>query len=119
MSLFLLLRYEMTAQCLGKNSWEILLKIKIPILLKPILIAISIGFAVSVALYLPTIFAGSGKIMTITTEAVARASGADRRVIGVFSFVQAVLPLSFLIFAFVIGRRFGLSRIVEVRKYEP
>jgi len=112
-------RYEMTAQCFGKNSWEILLKIKIPILLKPILIAISIGFAVSVALYLPTIFAGSGKIMTITTEAVARASGADRRVIGVFAFVQAVLPLSFLIFAFVIGRRFGLSRIVEVRKNEP
>ena len=68
-------RYETTAQCFGKNSWEILLKIKIPILLKPILIAISIGFAVSVALYLPTIFAGSGKIMTITTEAVASFRG--------------------------------------------
>ena len=54
----------------------------------------AIGFAVSVAQYLPTIFAGGGRFVTLTTEAVSLASGADRRVIGVYAFLQAVLPLA-------------------------
>ena len=53
-----------------------------------------IGFAVSIALYLPTLFAGAGRIATLTTEAVTLSSGGDRRVIGVYAFIQALLPLA-------------------------
>ena len=60
----------------------------------PLLIAIAIGFAVSIGLYLPTLFAGAGRFETLTTEAVTLASGGDRRVVSVFAFVQAMLPLA-------------------------
>jgi putative thiamine transport system permease protein len=44
--------------------------------------------AVSVGQYLPTLLIGGGRVQTITTEAVALASGGDRRVIGVTGLVQ-------------------------------
>ena len=61
-------------------------------LLKPALVASAVGFAVSVGQYLPTLLIGGGRWPTITTEAVALASGGDRRVIGVYAFVQMLLP---------------------------
>ena len=36
---------------------------------------------------------GAGRIETITTEAVALASSGDRRIIGVYAFLQMLLPL--------------------------
>ena len=39
----------------------------------------AVGFAVSAGLYLPTLFAGGGRFVTLTTEAVTLASGGDRR----------------------------------------
>ena len=66
-------------------------------LLRPILIAFAVGFAVSVAQFLPTLFAGGGRFATLTTEAVSLAGGADRRVIGVHALLQGVTPL--LVFA--------------------
>ena len=35
---------------------------------------------------------GAGRLETITTEAVALASGGNRRVIGVYAFLQMLLP---------------------------
>ena len=60
---------------------------------RPIAIALAVGFAVSVGEYLPTVFAGGGRLTTLTTEAVTRAAGGDRRLIGVFAVLQAALPL--------------------------
>jgi putative thiamine transport system permease protein len=65
----------------------------VPLLLRPICIALAVGFAVSVAQYLPTLFAGGGRYATLTTEAVALSAGADRRVIGVYASAQALMPL--------------------------
>ena len=42
-------------------------------LLRPLLIALAVGFAVSVAQYLPTLFAGGGRFSTLTTEALSLA----------------------------------------------
>ena len=67
--------------------------VKLPMLLRPVLFALAIGIAVSVAQYLPTIFAGGGRFVTLTTEAVSLFGGADRRVMGVYAFLQALLPL--------------------------
>jgi putative thiamine transport system permease protein len=39
------------------------------------------------------IFAGAGRLTTLTTEAVALSSGGDRRVIGVYGWLQMMLPL--------------------------
>jgi putative thiamine transport system permease protein len=71
-----------------------------------------VGFAVSVAQYLPTLFAGAGRFATLTTEAVALAGGADRRVLGVYAFLQALLPL--MAFAAVLALRPRRARICHV-----
>jgi putative thiamine transport system permease protein len=63
-------------------------------LLRPILTAAAVGFAVSVGLYLPTLLVGAGRLPTVTTEAVALASGGNRRAIGVWAFVQMALPFA-------------------------
>lgn len=68
-------------------------RIKLIILLRPILYAFATGFAVSIAQYLPTIFVGAGRFATLTTEAVALASGSDRRLMAVMALWQQLLPL--------------------------
>lgn len=87
-------RYVRSALCLGASPDRVFWRVKLPMLLRPVLFALAIGFAVSVAQYLPTLFAGGGRFATLTTEAVALAGGADRRVMGVFAFLQALLPLA-------------------------
>jgi putative thiamine transport system permease protein len=62
-------------------------------LLRPILIALAVGFAVSVAQYVPTLFAAGGRFSTLTTEALSLSAGGDRRVVGLFALTLAVLPL--------------------------
>ena len=86
-------RYLRTALCLGATPSRAFWRVKLPMLLRPVLFALAVGFAVSVSQYLPTIFAGSGRFMTLTTEALSLASGADRRVVGVYAIMQAALPL--------------------------
>ena len=88
-------RYERSALCLGAGPLRVFLRVKLPMLLRPIMVAFAIGFAVSVAQYLPTLFAGSGRFATLTTEAVSLSAGADRRVVAGFAFAQALLPLVF------------------------
>ncbi len=85
-------RYARTAASLGASPWRVFWRIKLPILLKPTLIACAVAFAVSVGQYLPTLFAGSGRVATLTTEAVTLSSGADRRVTAVWAMLQAALP---------------------------
>jgi putative thiamine transport system permease protein len=85
-------RYPATAAALGARPGRRLWAVKLPMLLQPILTAAAIGFAVSVAQYLPTLFIGAGRVATLTTEAVALSSGADRRIAGLYGIVQAALP---------------------------
>ena len=85
-------RYGRTARCLGASPSRVLWRVTLPILLRPVLFAAAVGFAVSVAQYLPTLFAGAGRLVTLTTEAVALAGGGDRRLIGVYAFAQSLLP---------------------------
>jgi putative thiamine transport system permease protein len=85
-------RYEAIAAGFGKKRWTAVLAIRLPMLTRAILTAAAVGFAVSVGLYLPTLLIGAGRLPTITTEAVALASGGNRRVIGVYAFLQMLLP---------------------------
>ena len=86
-------RYAQIAAGLGVRPWQVFVRVKLPILLRPLLVAFAVGFAVSVGQYLPTVFAGAGRVSTLTTEAVTLSSGADRRVVGVATVVQTALPL--------------------------
>lgn len=85
-------RYARSATSLGASRWRMFWRIKLPILLKPTLIACAVAFAVSVGQYLPTLFAGGGRIATLTTEAVTLASGEDRRITAVWALLQSGLP---------------------------
>jgi len=90
-------RWRRAARALGASPARTLVAVVVPLLLRPMLFAAAIGFAVSVAQYLPTLFLGAGRHPTLTTEAVALSAGGDRRLIGVHVFLQAALPL--LVFA--------------------
>ncbi len=95
-------RFALVAHALGKSHTETLLRIELPLLLRPILVAFAVGFAVSAGLYLPTLLIGAGRMPTITTEAVALVSGANRRTIGVYAFLQAVIPFAGFVLAFAL-----------------
>jgi putative thiamine transport system permease protein len=97
-------RYAQTAACLGRSRLFVFAAIKLPMLLRPILAAAAVGFAVSVGQYLPTIFAGAGRLTTLTTEAIALASGADQRVAAVYAFIQATLPMCGFMLALLVPR---------------
>ncbi len=86
-------RYARTAAALGVRPWRVLWRVRLPMLLKPLLLAFAIGCAVSAGQYLPTLFAGAGRVATLTTEAVTLSSGADPRVMGVYALLQAGIPL--------------------------
>ncbi|WP_427978410.1 ABC transporter permease [Agarivorans sp.] len=93
-------RYMQAAVSLSHSYWRSLLKVKLPMLSRPLGFAFAIGFAVSIAQYLPTLFVGAGRFSTLTTEAVALASGGDRRITAVMVLWQTLLPL--LVYSMVI-----------------
>ncbi|WED27946.1 thiamine ABC transporter permease [Vibrio sp. DW001] len=113
--------YSQTALSLGKTPWQVWFKVKMPILFPAISFAWAVGAGVSLAQYLPTLMLGSGRVITITTEAVALSSGSDRRVMAIYALWQAILPLLFFTFAFVLNRlqRKGLTPIRKRIFNEP
>ncbi len=95
-------RYARIGICLGASPSRVFWQVKLPLLLRPTLIALAVCFAVSVAQYLPTLFAGAGRTITLTTEAVALSAGANRRTLAAFAALQALLPLLFFAAALAI-----------------
>jgi len=106
-------RYARTAAGLGATPARIFFTVKVPLLLRPIAIACAIAFAVSAGLYLPTLFAGNGRVATLTTEAVTLASGADRRVIALYALLQSGLPLVVYLTAVVLPAMFVARRLAR------
>lgn len=82
-------RWERVARSLGAKPGRAFLAVRAPMLLTPLMTAAAVGFAVSVGLYLPTQLLAAGRAPTLATEAVALASGGDRRVIGVWAVMLA------------------------------
>ncbi|WP_218353599.1 ABC transporter permease [Alteromonas lipotrueiana] len=86
-------RYVHVASSLGKSPCQIFLSVKLPILFAPIMVALALGAAISFGQYLPTLLVSGGRLATVTTEAVAIASGASRRLTAVYALMQMLLPL--------------------------
>ena len=103
-------RYRNTALALTGSRLRTFFRVELPMMLKPVLFAFAIGFAVSVGQYLSTIFAGGGRFTTLTVEAVTLATGNDRRIIGIYALTQAILPL------FVYGMAIVLPAFLQRRQ---
>ncbi|PUB11073.1 ABC transporter permease [Yoonia sediminilitoris] len=108
-------RMGTVAAALRASPNGVLWRVRLPMLLGPILTALAVGMAVSVGQYLATLLIGGGRVETLTTEAVALSSGGDRRAIGVYGLMQtgaALVPftLALLIPALVWRNRRGLWR---------
>ncbi|APZ53801.1 putative thiamine transport system permease protein [Salipiger abyssi] len=106
-------RHAAVARALGASPSGVFWRVRLPMLLRPVLTAVAVGCAVSVGQFLPTLLLGGGRVPTLTTEAVALASGGARRVIGVTALAQtaaAFLPfaLALLLPALIWRNRRGL-----------
>lgn len=97
-------RHALIARTFGWSSWKILWWVKIPLLLRPLSGAIAVGFSVSVAQYLPTLYAGAGRFATVTTEAVAQSSGGDPQQLAILALLQTLLPAIIFIITLQIAR---------------
>lgn len=86
-------RLTRAALSLGASPWRAWWQVKGPLLARPLLFAFGVGAAVSLAQYLPTLLFGAGRVITITTEAVAIGSGLNRRLAGLYGLLQLLLPL--------------------------
>jgi putative thiamine transport system permease protein len=102
-------RYAQLAATLGQKRLPFLLRVKWPLLRGPLAAAFAVGFAVSVAQFLPTLYVGAGRFATVTTEAVTLAAGGQRNLMAAFAWLQWLLPV--LVFAAAAwlgrGRRFA------------
>ena len=97
-------RAGLAAAALGASPLRVLMRIRLPMLLRPVLTAAAVGAAVSFGQYLPTLLVGGGRVSTITTEAVALASGGNRRIAAAYGLVQMVLPLAAFALAHLVPR---------------
>ncbi|MGL5452968.1 MAG: ABC transporter permease [Aeromonas sp.] len=93
------------ALLLGASPWRIWWNIKAPLLAKPLLFALAVGAAVSLAQYVPTLLFGAGRVVTITTEAVAIGSGLNRRLAGLYGLLQLLLPQVIYLLALTLPAR--------------
>ncbi len=87
------IRNATVAGALGASPARVFWRVRLPMLLRPVLTAMAVGIAVSVGQYLATLLIGGGRVSTLTTEAVALASGNDRRAIGVYGLMQTLAAL--------------------------
>lgn len=103
-------RWLQVARSLGVSRGGAFWRVRLPLLLAPLLTAFAVGLAVSIGQYLPTQLLGAGRVTTVTTEAVALAAGSNRRLIGVWALVQAGLPLIGFMLALTLPRLLGMRR---------
>ena len=103
-------RLQTVAASLGRSHMAYLWRIKWPLLRAPLATSLAVGFAVSVAQYLPTLYVGAGRFATVSTEAVALASGGQRSLMAAFALLLWALP------ALV----FGMAAVAaRPRKFSP
>ncbi|MDU0354623.1 ABC transporter permease subunit [Paraglaciecola aquimarina] len=97
--------YELVAASFGYSYWQRYWKIRFMLLRPALLSALAIAFSVSVAQYIPTLMLGAGRVATITTEAVAIASGNEQNITAVYMLVQALLPFVAFFIASMLAQR--------------
>ena len=97
-------RLQSMAASLGRSRWAFVWQVKWPLLRAALCASFAVGFAVSVAQYLPTLYVGAGRFPTVTTEAVALASGGARSLLAAFAALLWLLPAMVFGLAALSGR---------------
>jgi putative thiamine transport system permease protein len=100
---------------LGHGRWVYLWRVKWPLLKRAIASAWAVGFAVSVAQYLPTLYVGAGRFATVTTEAVTLAAGAQRSLMSAYAALQMLLPIAAFALAAWLGRPRRFEKIAPMK----
>ena len=100
---------------LGHGRWRFLLRVKWPLLRRALAASAAVGFAVSVAQYLPTLFVGAGRWATVTTEAVTLASGGQRSLMSAYAALQMLLPIAAFALAAWLGRPRRFEKIAPMK----
>ena len=103
-------RLVLIARTLGWHQVRIFAQIKCPLIIKPLLSALAIGFSVSIAQYLPTQWLGAGRVPTLTTEAVALSSGGASAQLAAQGLWQLIMPVLFFSLTAVLARLIGHYR---------
>ncbi len=105
-------RYASVSASLGHGPWRFLWRVKWPLLRRALAASAAVGFAVSVAQYVPTLYIGAGRFSTVTTEAVTLASGGQRSLTSAYAWLQFILPVGGFALAAWVGqpRRFRVAR---------
>jgi putative thiamine transport system permease protein len=96
--------YAQLVAALSKGRAALLLRVKWPLLRASLAGAFAVGFAVSVAQYLPTLYIGAGRYSSVTTEAVTLASGGQRSLAAAYAWLQWLLPVLMFALAAWLGR---------------
>lgn len=86
-------RWSQLAATLGASPWRTFWHVRLPLLFAPCLTAAAVGISVSVSQYLATQLIGAGRVPSLTTEAVALASGGSRGIVAVWAILQALIPM--------------------------
>lgn len=104
-------RHAQLAASLGHGRWYFLWRVKWPLLQRALASAFAVGFAVSMAQYLPTLYVGAGRLNTVTTEAVTLAAGAQRSLTSAYAWLQWCLP----VLVFALAAWAGRPRVFSTR----
>jgi putative thiamine transport system permease protein len=99
-------RWQQAAAGLGASRLRFLMQVKVPMLKSALLSAFAVGFAVSVAQYVPAQLAAAGRFSTLPMEAVTLSSGGNRALIAASALMLMALP--FVVFRLAIW--FGKPR---------
>lgn len=86
-------RWRSTAAALGTGGLSFWFRIKLALLKAPLAAALAIGFAVSMAQFIPAQLTAAGRFTTLPIEAVTLTSGANRPLAAVFALLQILPPL--------------------------
>jgi putative thiamine transport system permease protein len=97
-------RYATIGQGLAASRWRFFWQVKLPLLKAPVASTMAVGFAVSIAQFVPAQLAASGRYSTLPMEAVTLASGTNRPLLAAFAFALAALPLLAFVFAQRVAR---------------
>jgi putative thiamine transport system permease protein len=87
-------RYARVAASMGASRARIFFRVQLPMLTRPVLVTLAVALAVSVGQYLPTLMIGAGRVVTVTTESVALASGGNRQITAVYALLQLLIPFA-------------------------
>jgi putative thiamine transport system permease protein len=99
-------RYAAAARGLGIGQKRFLFTVKWPMLKAVLFSSFAVGFAVSMAQYVPAQLASAGRFSTLPMEAVTLTSGGNRALTAAYGLTLMALPL----IVFVGAARFGRSR---------